>query len=79
MNSTKSGNSTIVLALILVGLLALAAFMLNEKQSELVVAPPTPMIESTADLDKINKDLDSVDVNEVDTELKEVSKDAAAI
>lgn len=73
----QTGNTTIVLAVILVALLAVAGLMLTK------TAPPAttsvPAIQGANDLEKTTKELDAVNPDSMDTELNEVSKDATAI
>lgn len=79
MKSNQQGNTTIVLAAILVALIGAAWLMLGRQS---IVAPgptPTPMIQNTTELDKTSKDLDSVNLNSLDNDLNQVGKDAAAI
>lgn len=74
----QKGNITLILLAALVALLAVAGYMVTS--NTLVTKPsPTPGIMSSSDLEKAGKDLDSVNIDNLDTDLNAVTKDAAAI
>jgi hypothetical protein len=76
MKTQQSGN-TFVLIIILVALLGVGAMMFSKQTP--VTVQETPGIMNTSDLDAASKELDSVNVDSVDTGLNEIQKDSSQI
>ncbi len=77
MKLDQKGN-TFILVVVFVALLAVAGLMLSNRVSEQPQLA-TPVLQNTEDLNKTAKDLDGVNVDSMDSELNELSRDAAAI
>lgn len=74
----QTQGNTFVLVIILVALLGIAALMFSSKTPPVTVQE-TPGIMNTSDLDAAGKELDSVNVDSVDTGLNDIQKESSQI